>query len=336
MSRAPPPDPRKTRGVRETPHDYLRLVVGKEKAILCNQLTGEMCQLPAKPDDSCLHFSKGFGFVIIAKKSRWVKEFLTWSIFSTSTAEKFAFRKTSDGYECKWIDDFSGRQWSSEFDLTMVRFDQTSGATGCRTFISLGDMLSQLKETDVSGKFITKKISKTYLPVLQKHLGGSSAEEHFLYSDRQVLSMAKSGSSGSASSSLKQLSCPMVSLLGFVILLLHMIAHGAPSVKVAARSLLYKFLNEFTSEDDAINVYLDNSWQPSMLRDAGPGHVQLKVCGQFDRESFQGHPAFQRLLAPKERSALTGPRDVPALMAHGFAKKQVQWLLANSCSRCLS
>lgn len=253
MSRAPPPDPRKTRGVRERPHDYLRLVVGKEKAILCNQLTGEMCQLPAKPDDSCLHFIKGFGFVIIAKKSRWVKEFLTWSIFSTSTAEQFAFRKTSDGYECKWIDDFSGRQWSSEFGLTMVRFDQTSGATGCRTFISLGDMLSQLKETDVSGKFITKKISKTYLPVLQKHLGGSSAEEHFLYSDRQVLSMAKSGS---ANGSLKQLFSPMVSLLGFLILLLRMTAHGAASVKVAARSLLYKFLNEFASEDDAIKCVL--------------------------------------------------------------------------------
>lgn len=322
MSRAPPPDPQKTRGVREVPHDYLRLVVGKEKAILCNQLTGEICQLPGKPDDSCLHFSNGFGYVTIAKKSRWVKEFLRWSIFSMSTGEQFAFRKTSQGYECKWLNDFTGRQWATEFGLTMLRLDQTNSATGCRIFISLVDMLSQLKETDVSGKFIAKKISKTYRQVLQKHLGGSLAEEHFLYSDRQVLSKAKDGSSND---NLKQLSSPMVSLLGFLVLLLHMTAHGVDSEKEKSHGLLDKILDKYGGED-SLSVILDSKWKPGM-RDTGPGHLHLQARGHFDRESFQGHPAFHRLLSPKERSALRSQgQDVATLMANGFAKKQVQWL----------
>eukprot|EP00435_Cladocopium_sp_Y103_P048107 s1730_g14.t1 len=244
MAMALPPDPKKTSGVVEVGHDSLLcLVVGHDgqKSVLCNELTGEMCKLPACPDDGRLHFTavERFGYMTIKKKSRWCKEFLMWTVFELH-GEQFAYRKTSTGYECRWLSDFTGRFWTRHCDMTMVRLEQCAGSSGCRSFVSLADALALLKEDSVTGRFIAKKLQKTYIPVIGKHVG-SKAQDHVLFTDRAVWASMSS----EENQDLKQVTTPMISIVGFLILMLHFTAHGQQAVKKASMCLLYRFLSSF-------------------------------------------------------------------------------------------
>ena len=335
MARDLPPDPKKTAGVVEVAHDSLLcLVVGKDgqKSVLCNELTGEMVKLPACPDDKRLHFTprERFGFMTIQKKSRWCKEFLMWTVFELH-GEQFAYRKTSSGYESKWLSDFTGRFWTKHCHMTLVRLDQCAGSSGCRSFVSLIDALAQVKEDEVTGKFASKKLQRTYIPVIQKHVGSTRAEDHILFSDQQVFASSRSSEE---SQDLKQLKTPMISIVGFLILMLHLMVHGTEAVKKASLSLLSDVLSSFGigpechESEEILQVFLDTKWKPSMKR-VGKGHIQLRAGGAFDKNMFLQHASYNRLLSPQTRKALKlnkCPGHVVELIASWFSKNQCQWL----------
>ena len=52
--------------------------------------------------------------------------------------------------------------------------------------------LALLERGEVTGKFASKKLQRTYIPVIQKHVGSTRAEDHILLSDQQVFASSRS------------------------------------------------------------------------------------------------------------------------------------------------
>ena len=67
--------------------------------------------------------------------------------------------------------------------------------------------LALLKRGEVRGKILSKKLQRTYIPVIQKHVGSSLAEDHVLFSDRQLLASSKPSEE---SQDLEHLKTPMI------------------------------------------------------------------------------------------------------------------------------
>ena len=354
MAKPPPPDPRKTKAV-EIPHKQtLSLIVDPNdggRSVLFNALTGEMCLLPHCPDDGLLHFGgkdDKFAFILMKGEPKWCKEYLSWTVCSLKGGEKFGFRTTDGGYECKWLSEFTGRYWSSHCEMTLVRFEQIVGASGCRTFFSLADALFLVKGSSPGGKQMSKKISKTYGQVIARHFGKSDVSDHILYSDRRVCTLAhaaatqpdvavqpdaenqphladQSDANRSAAKDLNQLNSPMISTFGFITLLLHLVSHGHIDEKKKARRLLVKFLEKCGSP--SFEVLFDQSFKSELSHSVLKGHLSLPMIGRLDNDSIVSHIAFKRLHHKvKSDLQMKTHLNMVDFMCHCFGKKECQWL----------
>ena len=165
--------------------------------------------------------------------------------------------------------------------------------------------LALLKRGEVRGKILSKQLQRTYIPVIQKHVGSSLAEDHVLFSDRQVLERSRTSEE---SQDLTQLKTPMISIVGFLILMLHLMVHGTEAVKKASLSLLSDVLSSFGigpechESEETLQVFLDTTWTPSMKR-VGRGHIQLRAGRAFDKNMFLQHTSYNRLLSPPDKKS---------------------------------
>ena len=107
-----PPDLRYSRDLCESVkhNDQFQFTSARERSRLVNVLTGECHWFQA---DSAFEISaSGWGYIVSSNPAgeevaQWVTEIFAWSIWRVKATQRlFAYRKTSDGIQTRWLTSF--------------------------------------------------------------------------------------------------------------------------------------------------------------------------------------------------------------------------------------